>query len=85
MQPTILKRICNQKVTTSYQGILAELGVWTIEHHIEYKNILLLHNILNSDDQRVLKIIVEDQLINPWTGCWSEYATNITFPIIPTP
>ena len=72
MQANILKRICKQKITTSYEGLLAELGIWSIETVIEYKKVMLLHNILNSDNNRSIKEIIEDQIIYTWKGCWTE-------------
>ena len=37
IQGIILRKICGQRNTTPYFGLLAELGIWTIEKQIEYK------------------------------------------------
>ena len=37
IQGTILRKICEQRKTTPYFGLLPELGIWTIEKQIEYK------------------------------------------------
>ena len=37
IQGTILRKICEQRKTTPYFGLLAELGIRTIEKQIEYK------------------------------------------------
>ena len=33
---------------------------------------MLLHNILQSDDNRLLKELVEDQIYETWNGSWYE-------------
>ena len=35
--PSIIKRICEQSITTPYYGLLSELGMWPVEKQIEYK------------------------------------------------
>ena len=73
IEGTILRKICEQRKTTPYFGLLAELGIWTIEKQIEYKKIMLLHNILTSNGDRLIKEIVE----NTWPGCWTEHVKII--------
>ena len=77
MQGNILRRICEQRKTTPYIGLLAELGIWTVEKQIEHKKIMLLHNILTSKDDRLVKEIVRDQIENTWPGCWTEKVKKI--------
>ena len=69
--------ICEQRKTTPYFGLLAELGIWTIEKQIEYKKNMLLHNILTSNGDRLIKEIVEDQIKDTWPGCWTEHVKII--------
>ena len=33
---------------------------------------MLLHNILTSNEDRLIKEIVEDQIKDTWPGCWTE-------------
>ena len=33
---------------------------------------MLLHNILTSNGDRLIKEIVEDQINDTWPGCWTE-------------
>ena len=54
IQGILPRKICEQRKTTPYFGLLAEFGIWTIKKQIEYKNIMLLHNILTSNDDRLL-------------------------------
>lgn len=44
-----------------YIGLLNELGVWTIEQRMRYRKIMLYHNLVNSDDERLAKKIVLEQ------------------------
>ena len=77
MQAVILKRICGQIITTPYFGIMAELGIWPVGKQVEYKRLMLLHNILKSDDNRVIKEIIKYQIENTWRGCWMQETKEI--------
>ena len=77
IQGIILRRICEQRKTTPYFGLLAELGIWTIEKQIQYRKIMLLYNILTSNDERLIKEIVKEQIKNPWPKCWTEQVKAI--------
>ena len=72
IQANIIKRICEQRVTTPYYGLISELGIWPVKNQVEYKRIILLHNILTTTGERKLKEIIEDQMDNTWKGCWME-------------
>ena len=71
MQRKILTSICEIPNSTPYKGLLSELGIWPIELLAEYKRIMLLHDIITSDETRLIKKIINDQLENPWSGCWA--------------
>ena len=77
IQGIILKRVCEQRKTTPYMGLLAELGIWTVEKQIEYKKIMLLHNILTSEYDRLIKDIIKDQIQTTWPGSWIENVKQI--------
>ena len=72
MQEKIVKAICEQKQSTPYFGLLAEIGIWTVEQQLEYKQIMLLYNIITSKKERLIKEIIEEQIRNPWKGCWTD-------------
>ena len=38
---------------------------------------MLLHNILTSNEDRLIKEIVEDQIKDTWPGCWTEHVKII--------
>ena len=77
IQSTILKKICEQRKTTPYIGLLSELGIWPIEKLIEYRKIMLLHNIMSGGGERLIREIIDDQLINTYKRCWVEQVKEI--------
>ena len=61
VQHHILTKLLNIPKSTPYCGILLETGMWTMDARIDYSKLMLYHNIKNSDDQRIIKQIVEVQ------------------------
>ena len=70
IQYKIMKAMFEQVSTTPYWGLLAETGIWPVKSRIEYKKIMLYHNIITSDSKRLVKDIVEDQIRSPYKDCW---------------
>ena len=56
-----LKRIFKLPVRTAYTGILMETGIWPAEQRIQYATLMLYHNIQNSDEERKIKKMIEEQ------------------------
>ena len=77
MQYKILREIYEQPQSTPYWGIIAESGIWPVAHRIEYKKIMLFHSIINSEEKRLIKEIIEDQLRSPYGLCWTKSIVNI--------
>ena len=63
--------------STPYIGILSELGIWPVQQQVEYRRIMLLQQIVTSKNSRFLKQVIEDQLKEPFKGCWSEQTIEI--------
>ena len=63
--------------STPYLPLLLETGMWTMEARINYKKLMLYHNIMNSDDNRLLKHIVMEQKRNLRSGTWYHSITEI--------
>ena len=61
IQGKTLKRIFQFPVSTTYTGIIMETGIWPAEQKIQYATMMLYHNIKNSDDNRKIKQLVEEQ------------------------
>ena len=77
IQKDILTSILELPKSTPYMGILAELGLWPIKQLIEYKRLTILHRILTSEEKRLLREIIIDQIERPYTGCWSKTTLEI--------
>ena len=56
-----LRSILRVGKSTPYIGILMETGVWPIKEILEYKMIMLYHNLIHSDDQRLAKMILREE------------------------
>ena len=61
IQGKALKRIFNLPITTPYIGLIIEIGVWPAEQRINYSSLMLYHNIINSDNDRLVKQIIQEQ------------------------
>ena len=49
------------EITTPYIGLTIETGVWPAEQRINYRSLMLYHNIINSSNDRLVKQIVQEQ------------------------
>ena len=63
--------------STPYLGLLAELGIWPVQQVLEYKRIMLLHQIVNSKETRLVKQVIMRQIESSWTGCWMEWTEEV--------
>ena len=70
IQGKILKKLLKLPKSTPYWGILIELGIWPVIWQIKYKKLMLLHNLLHSDDERVAKQVIIDQRDTMQSQCW---------------
>ena len=77
IQRTVLTSIMELPNSTPYIGILSELGIWPVEQLVDYKRIMLLHQITKSKDTRFLKEIIEEQIRDTFSGCWYEQTKEI--------
>ena len=62
MQKKVLTEVLELPVTTPYYPLLMETGIWPIRHRIAYKKLMLYHNIIKSDEKRVIKKILQEQI-----------------------
>ena len=61
IQLSILVGILEIPKTSPYYPLLRETGWWTMRARLSYKKLMLYHNIVNSDERRVIKKIMETQ------------------------
>ena len=62
IQASALCKILEIPRTSPYIGILNETGIWKVEYRIDYRRIMLIQNILKSDQRRLSKRVVMDQI-----------------------
>ena len=60
-QLNILTNILELPKSTPYCALLMEVGWWTMKARLEYRKLMLYHNIMNSDERRVSKQLLEVQ------------------------
>lgn len=47
--------------STPYIGLLSETGIWRIEERLMYRKLMYYNNLVNSDERRLAKRVVEEQ------------------------
>ena len=72
IQGNMLRKIYNVPPSTSYWGLLIELGMMPIEYIIHSKRLMLHHNIINTKTKRLCKDIIEKQMIYQIKGGFYE-------------
>ncbi len=58
VQHTILTGILELPISSPYYPLLMETGWWTMRGRLSYKKLMLYHNIVTSDDKRVVKKMI---------------------------
>ena len=56
-----LKDLLNLPKSTSHLGIIWEVGCWPMKERLEYKQLMLFHNILHSPETRLARKILQQQ------------------------
>ena len=70
VQHKVLIGILGLPTTTSYYSLLMETGWWTMRGRISYRKLMLYHNIITSDNKRVIKKIIKEQEKNRRPTTW---------------
>ena len=63
IQGKMWRKIYKVPPSTTYWGLLIELGMRPIEYIIHSKRLMLYHNIINTKTKRLCKNIIEQQMI----------------------
>ena len=58
----VLRKVFEQRENTPYYGILAETGYWPYSYVIVYKKLMYLHHLLHSDERKITRRIVVNQM-----------------------
>ena len=61
IQHSILTKLMGVPRSTPYAGLLLETGTWTMQARVAYKKLMLYHNIKNSEDDRIIKQVLQVQ------------------------
>ena len=69
-QSQMIKTILHAPKSTPYYGLLWETGILTIESRVKYKKMMLYHNIMNSEVDRLSRRILMFQKEEKRTGTW---------------
>ena len=70
VQHQVLNGILELPFSTPYYVLLMETGWWTMTGRLAYRKLMLYHNIVTSDNKRVIKKVVEEQKINRRSTTW---------------
>ena len=76
IQGKILKGILQLAESTAYWGILHETGIWPMEKKIWYHRLMLYQNMMTSDNERLVKIVIESQQEQNGNN-WYSYTVKI--------
>ena len=76
IQGKALKRIFQLPVSIAYTGIVMETGIWPAEQKIQYAT-MMLHNIKNSNNNRKVKQVVEEQEQNQFKNTFYQKVQKI--------
>ena len=70
IQGKVLKGIFGLPKSTPYWGILSEFKILPIKLLITYRKLMLYHNMINSDNKRVSKQVIQQQEKLKHDKCW---------------
>ena len=78
IQGTMLRQFLEVPSSTPYYGLLMETGWLTMEARLHYRKLMLFHNIMNSDERRVLKKLLLVQRQENREGTWYSSICKLT-------
>ena len=70
IQGKVLRGLFGLPKSTPYWGVLYELDIMPIMVALTYKKLMFYHNIVNSDDNRIVKALVKEQEMSGNRDCW---------------
>ena len=70
MQKDILTALFHLPISTPYWGVLEESGSWPMSSRIMYRKLMLFQNLIKSDEKRMAKKILMDQIEQQRNNCW---------------
>ena len=70
MQGRVIRDLLEVPPTTPYNALLLELGMLTMKARVDYRKLMLYHNLVNSDDRRIAKHLIREQQKMDRKGTW---------------
>ena len=70
MQKDILTSLFHLPISTPYWGVLEESGSWPMVSRIFYRKLMLFYNLIKSNEKRMAKKILIDQIEQQRNNCW---------------
>ena len=70
MQGKVIRELVEVPPTTPYNALLMELGLPTMKARVAYRKLMLYHNLANSDEKRIAKQVIEEQMKMDREGTW---------------
>ena len=77
MQGKIIRELVEVPPSTPYNALLMELGLPTMKARVDYRKLMLYHNLQNSDEKRIAKQVIKEQLKMNREGTWINTAQEI--------
>ena len=68
----VLRKIFDQPEGTPYYGIVSETGIWPYTSQITFKKLMFAHRVINSDPDRVVRRIMEEQSVTEGNNWWNQ-------------
>ena len=70
-QGKALKQLLGLPISTPYYGVLMETGILPVRARVAYKRMMLYHGILNSEENRLVKQVLDEQIKEKRSGTWA--------------
>ena len=70
IQGKVLRGLIGLPKSTPYWGVLYELDVMPIMVALTYKKLMFYRNLVNSEDNRIVKALVKEQEMSGNKECW---------------
>ena len=70
IQGKLIRGLYGLPKTTPYWGMIYELQIMPILLLLTYKKLMLYHNLMNSDEERLGRLVVEAQEASGFDECW---------------
>ena len=78
IQCKCLKILLRLPTSTSNIGILLETGCWPIQERIEYSQLMLFHNVINSNKSRLASSVIQQQITHNMPNTITSKVRNIS-------